>query len=163
MATDMGIGILDPGTREEESRMRAYLANYGIAGPTSLIKVRYLSGGQRMRLALAVSLFSCPHLLILDEPTNHLDADSSRALCEALNTFKGAIIAVSHDENFVNKVIGSNEPLPSGGSQKNYAQGQTGELLVMDDGQVSRYNGSFREYKTEVRKKVLASNSIADF
>ncbi len=154
------VGILDTGTREEESRMRAYLANYGIVGHTALIKVRYLSGGQRMRLALAVSLFSCPHLLILDEPTNHLDADSSRALCEALNTFKGAIIAVSHDENFVNQVIGSNEPPPSGGSG---ADAPTGELLVLDDGRVSRWNGSFREYKAEVRKRVLAGNSIIDF
>ena len=158
------VGILDTGTREEESRMRAYLANFGIAGHTALIKVCYLSGGQRMRLALAVSLFSCPHLLILDEPTNHLDADSSRALCEALKTFKGAIIAVSHDENFVNHVIGGSEPASSGGSKATESDPtQSGELLVMESGVVSLWDGTFRQYKADVRKRVLAASKISDF
>ena len=115
-----------------------------------------------MRLALAVSLFSCPHLLILDEPTNHLDADSSRALCEALTTFKGGIIAVSHDENFINHVIGG---LESGVSSSKAGDSGVprGELLVMEDSRVSLWGGTFRQYKEEVKKRVLAASNINIF
>ena len=81
--------------------MRSYLANFGITGNTALIKVRYLSGGQRMRLALAVSLYSCPHLLILDEPTNHLDAESVNWIEQFLQRFAGTVVAVTHDRYFL--------------------------------------------------------------
>ena len=157
------VGILDPGTREEESRMRGYLAQFGITEKTALIKVKYLSGGQRMRVALAISLFQKPDVLILDEPTNHLDTDTCRALCKALSTFKGAIIAVSHDENFVNQVIGGNEVVSSngsvggGGKRKEESNNvNKGELHVMSQGRVKRYEGTFQQYKTEIRDRVLS-------
>jgi ATPase subunit of ABC transporter with duplicated ATPase domains len=60
-----------------------------------------LSGGQRVRIALAGALLSKADLLILDEPTNHLDLESVMAFEQALQTFPGAIIAASHDEDFI--------------------------------------------------------------
>ena len=153
------VGILDPGTREEESRMRGYLANFGVAGKTALIQVKHLSGGQRMRVAMAVSLFQKPDLLILDEPTNHLDTDTCRALCKALASFKGAILAVSHDESFVNQVIGGNE---LGAKADNGHTAASGELLVLSQRRICRYEGSFRQYKAEIRRHVESGSPHQD-
>jgi ATPase subunit of ABC transporter with duplicated ATPase domains len=59
------VGQHDAGTRQEESAQRGYLANFGISGPRAVIPVKYLSGGQRMRVAMAVSLARKPDVLIL--------------------------------------------------------------------------------------------------
>ena len=61
------VGLLDLGTRQEETAQRSYLANFGIQGSRVLIPVKYLSGGQRMKVALAVALYNKPDILILDE------------------------------------------------------------------------------------------------
>ena len=67
--------------------------------------VSSLSGGWKMRAALAILLYQNPDLLLLDEPTNHLDIPSVRWLVEFLQNFKGAMILVSHDREFLNKQI----------------------------------------------------------
>lgn len=61
------VGLYDLGTRQEETAQRSYLANFGIQGSRVLIPVKYLSGGQRMKVALAVALYNKPDILILDE------------------------------------------------------------------------------------------------
>ena len=67
--------------------------------------VASLSGGWKMRAALATLLYQKPDLLLLDEPTNHLDIPSVRWLAEFLQSFKGAMILVSHDREFLNKQV----------------------------------------------------------
>ena len=67
--------------------------------------VATLSGGWKMRAALATLLYQKPDLLLLDEPTNHLDIPSVRWLVEFLQNFKGAMILVSHDREFLNKQV----------------------------------------------------------
>jgi len=150
------VGLHDPETRQEETAQRSFLSNFGITGTRAVLPVRYLSGGQRMRVALATALYRRPDLLILDEPTNHLDADTVRALCEALSTFDGAIIAVSHDESFVNKVIkgavvGDKESKENGTAQR-------GELWIMSKKRLQRFDGEFNDYKKQIAKKIRSES-----
>ncbi|WP_142378806.1 ATP-binding cassette domain-containing protein, partial [Streptococcus agalactiae] len=67
-------------------------------------KVKFLSGGERIRLKLAILMYQDINLLILDEPTNHLDIDSIETLEAALEDFKGTIFFISHDRYFINKI-----------------------------------------------------------
>lgn len=139
---------LEPGSRQEESLLRNYLAGFGLTGTKATLPVKHLSGGQRMRLAMAVALHPRPDFLILDEPTNHLDSDSVRALSEAIEGFEGAVITVSHDETFVNTVLNS---------KKNEEDDKKteGQLWVLENKKFKRYDGDFLNYKKEVRKFVL--------
>ena len=84
-----------------ETRVEQTLSRLGLDGN---IKMSDLSGGWRRRAALAKALVQEPDLLILDEPTNHLDLSSIQWLEEQLIAFKGALLFVSHDRQFVNKV-----------------------------------------------------------
>ncbi|KAG9284858.1 hypothetical protein G9A89_003781 [Geosiphon pyriformis] len=88
-----------PGTNE--SAARAHLGGFGISGDLAIMPLRFLSGGQRSRVAFAVQVFEGPHLLLLDEITNHLDMLTIEAVAGAVRDFDGAVIIVSHDRWFV--------------------------------------------------------------
>ncbi|MFQ5414005.1 MAG: ABC-F family ATP-binding cassette domain-containing protein, partial [Phycisphaerae bacterium] len=83
---------------------RSYLARFLFTGDDAFKTLRSLSGGERSRVRLAVLMLEQPDLLVLDEPTNHLDIPSREVLEAALVDFPGAIIVVSHDRYFLDRV-----------------------------------------------------------
>ncbi|APA66541.1 ATP-binding cassette domain-containing protein [Janthinobacterium sp. 1_2014MBL_MicDiv] len=89
-----------------EGELRTRLALLGIAGARATMPSHLLSGGERMKLALAAELYAQapPQLLLLDEPDNHLDLASLQALEQMLLQYQGALLVVSHDQAFLNAI-----------------------------------------------------------
>lgn len=86
-----------------ETAIRSRLAQFGFREESMIKRIESLSGGERHRLNLCSLLEQAPDLMVLDEPTNHLDIESRYLLEEALTSFKGAVIVVSHDRVFIQK------------------------------------------------------------
>ncbi len=84
-----------------ETARRAHCGRFGFAGARADLPAAALSGGEAVRLVLALICCARPHILLLDEPTNHLDIDSREAFVEALNAWTGAAVLVTHDEDVI--------------------------------------------------------------
>lgn len=90
-----------------DTEIRSHLGLFGFSGDKALQKINELSGGERVRLIFATLTAERPNLLILDEPTNHLDLEMRESLVSTLTTYKGAVILITHDRNFLNRVANS--------------------------------------------------------
>jgi ATP-binding cassette subfamily F protein 3 len=106
--------------------VRAQLGRFGFSGDKATTKVARLSGGERARLALALITRDAPHMLILDEPTNHLDVDAREALVQALNSYSGAVLLVSHDRHMLELTAD--------------------RLVLVSDGTAREFSGSLEDY-----------------
>lgn len=84
--------------------IRQHLGRFGIVGAEALRPLKELSGGQRVRVAMAAGALRDPHLLVLDEPTNHLDMESIEALGEVLANFDGGVVICTHDRALIKAV-----------------------------------------------------------
>jgi ATPase subunit of ABC transporter with duplicated ATPase domains len=101
-AVSGGLDHIKVGNRELPAR--AYVASFGFRGSDQQKPVKVLSGGERNRLSLALTLRGGGNLLLLDEPSNDLDVDTLRSLEDALLDFAGCAIVVSHDRWFLDRV-----------------------------------------------------------
>jgi ATP-binding cassette subfamily F protein 3 len=100
-----------------EAKVRAHLGRFGFSGERADVKCEGLSGGEKARLLFAMTSTEQPHILLLDEPTNHLDVDAREALVQALNTYDGAVVLVSHDAHLVELVCDRLWLVADGGCQ----------------------------------------------
>jgi len=94
----------DPDLKENKDRVqtvRRRLGRFHITGQQQTQKMKFLSGGQKSRVAFAVATWRKPHFLIMDEPTNHLDIETIESLIHAVRTFKGGVLLISHDQHFL--------------------------------------------------------------
>ena len=87
-----------------ESNAEMLLNGLGITNEFHYMKMKELTGGQKVKVLLAQALFGNPDILLLDEPTNHLDIHAIKWLEEFLMNFENTVIVVSHDRHFLNKV-----------------------------------------------------------
>jgi ATP-binding cassette ChvD family protein len=133
-----GNDILRIGNYEVPSR--AYLGRFNFKGGDQQKRVGDLSGGERNRLHLAKLLKQGANVLLLDEPTNDLDVETLRALEEALLTFPGCAIVISHDRWFLDRVA-------------------THILAFEGDAQVEWFEGSYTEFE-EYRRKQLGDEAL---
>ena len=110
----------------EEQEARNYLGAFGFRGDDVYARVGDLSGGEQSRLAFLKLMLTGANFLILDEPTNHLDIPAKEAVEEALLTFPGTFLVVSHDRYFLNKVAGT--------------------IWELSEGKITEYRGDFAYY-----------------
>ncbi|MCE9682449.1 ATP-binding cassette domain-containing protein [Halomonas alkalisoli] len=88
-----------------DQAIRNFLGGFGFHGDTVFAEVGSFSGGEKARLALSLVAWQKPNLLLLDEPTNHLDLEMREALTEALASFEGTVIIVSHDRHLLRATV----------------------------------------------------------
>ena len=88
-----------------DQAMRDYLGGWGFSGDAAFARSALLSGGEKARLALALIAWRKPAVLLLDEPTNHLDLDMRHALTVALQSYRGALVVVSHDRHLLGNTV----------------------------------------------------------
>ncbi|AGX02961.1 ABC transporter ATP-binding protein [Bacillus sp. NRRL B-14911] len=118
-----------------EGKAREYLAKFMFYKKSVFTKVKQLSGGERIRLKLAMLLYQDINLLILDEPTNHLDIPSIETLEAALEDFEGTIFFISHDRYFINRI--------------------SERVVAVEDYSLKNYPGNYDSYKMIKEQKAV--------
>lgn len=114
--------------------MRAWIGHYGLKDLTQTTPIGHLSDGQKSRVVFAHMSLSEPNMLILDEPTNHLDIDTIDALANAISSFNGGVILVSHDMRLIEQVVE--------------------DIYEVRNKTLTKYNGDIVQYKKETVKRL---------
>jgi ATPase subunit of ABC transporter with duplicated ATPase domains len=128
-----GNELIDIGGQSVNSR--AYVSKFNFNGPDQNKKVGVLSGGERNRLHLALTLQTEANVLLLDEPTNDIDVNTLRALEEGILDFAGCAVIISHDRWFLDRIC-------------------THILAFEGDSQVYYFEGSYSEYEENKKKRL---------
>ena len=128
-----GLDILKVGSYEMNAR--AYIARFNFSGSDQQKKSGVLSGGERNRLHLAMTLKDGGNVLLLDEPTNDIDINTLRALEDALDAFAGCVLVISHDRWFIDRLA-------------------THILSFEDEGEVVFFEGNYQDYEAMKKAKL---------
>jgi len=118
-----------------EVNARAYISRFNFSGTDQQKKVYMISGGERNRLHLAITLKEGGNVILLDEPTNDIDVNTLRALEEAIENFAGCVLVISHDRWFIDRLA-------------------THILSFEDDGQVIFFEGNFADYEEKKKDRL---------
>jgi sulfate-transporting ATPase len=127
-----GQDLIEIGTHSVNAR--AYLSRFNFSGSEQQKKVSVLSGGERNRLHLAMTLREGGNVLLLDEPTNDIDVNTLRALEDALDNFAGCVLVISHDRWFIDRLA-------------------THILSFEDDAEVVFFEGNYSQYEAMKKEK----------
>lgn len=128
--------------KEHEQILRDALGKFGFDKDKSETPLETLSGGERARVAFAQISLQKPNLLLLDEPTNHLDLQARQALSEALLSYEGALVLISHDRHLI--------------------EDSTDELWLANDGKVKRFDGDLADYQKLLNDSQKNSKSATE-
>ena len=131
---------LSPKIREQE--IRNFLGGFNFHGDMAVEPIRYFSGGEKARLALAIVVWQKPNLLLLDEPTNHLDLEMCHALTVALQAFAGAVIVISHDRHLLRNTVD--------------------QFLLVANGKADLFEGDLDDYGRWLISQRKADSSVID-
>lgn len=127
--------------RDTENTIRSLLAMVLLTGENVFKKISVLSGGERAKLNFAIMMHERSNILVLDEPTNHLDLATKEVLENALSSFEGTIIFVSHDRYLLNKI--------------------STRIIELDNNSVNEYKGNFDFYsKCKAEEKIQADKIL---
>ncbi len=121
--------------------IQGHLGRFGFSGDSVLRQTETLSGGERARVALAMIMLSGANLLLFDEPSNHLDVESIEALEDAIDSYDGTVILVSHDRALLRAL--------------------TTRVWVLHDGRITDFPGSFGEWETASAERAHAASVAA--
>ncbi len=128
-----------------EQVIRNFLGGFDFHGEKALEPIAPFSGGEKARLALALVVWQNPNLLLLDEPTNHLDLDMREALTEALQSYSGALVVISHDRHLLRNSVD--------------------EFWCVHAGRVEPFDGTLEDYHQFVKSQLVldgAANENTD-
>jgi energy-dependent translational throttle protein EttA len=118
-----------------EVNARAYISRFNFSGTDQQKKIHMISGGERNRLHLAITLKEGGNVILLDEPTNDIDVNTLRALEEAIENFAGCVLVISHDRWFIDRLA-------------------THILSFEDDGQIVFFEGNFADYEEKKKQRL---------
>jgi ATP-binding cassette subfamily F protein 3 len=121
--------------------IQGHLGRFGFSGDSVLRQAGTLSGGERARVALAMIMLSGANLLLFDEPTNHLDVESIEALEDAIDSYDGTVVLVSHDRALLRAL--------------------TTRVWVLHEGRITDFAGSFEEWETASAERAHAAQVAA--
>lgn len=125
-------------TKAREQEIFDFLGGFNFHGAIATGSIKDFSGGEKARLALAITVWQQPNLLIMDEPTNHLDLEMRHALTVALQGFSGAVVLVTHDRHLLGNTVD--------------------ELLLVHDGLVEEYDEDIATYEKWVMSRDSAQS-----
>lgn len=132
---DINLSVLEEAKKYfigPEQYLRSALFKYLFAGENIHKKIKYLSGGEKVRLKIFCLIQDSYNFLILDEPTNHIDIDTREMLEESLQEFTGTILFVSHDRYFINKIATS--------------------IIEIKNKNITKYIGNYDDYREKIDK-----------